>query len=316
MRDSLEKRAVGAYLGLAVGDALGATVEFMLPSEIQAKHGVHNQICGGGWLCLKAGEVTDDTTMSLALGDSIICQKGSVKPEAVGKAFDDWMHAKPVDIGDTVRRGIINFRHRGITEVDYNEWDGGNGACMRTLPIALATYGLGDEKMVEASRIQAHITHHNKLSDAGTECINRMIQMCLDGTDHQALLTGPVNQLITQHPEFRFRRKRKIMNPSGYIVHTLRAVFEALFDTDNFADCLVNVVNRGGDADTTGAIAGAVAGAFYGMDSIPNIWLKRLNKSIRKQCTEQALTMIRLAKSHETTVNDYPTCFSRHPLTC
>lgn len=292
----LEERAVAAYLGVAIGDALGATVEFLIPNEIQAKYGVHNQIRGGGWLYLKPGDVTDDTTMSLALGEAILAHKGEITADAVGKAFDDWMRAKPIDIGDTVRRGIVNYRLKGKTESDYAEWDAGNGACMRTLPIALATYGLDDEKMVRASRTQAHLTHHNALSDAGTECINRMIQMSLEGADISDLLQGPVDCLTTKYPEFKFRRKRPIMNPSGYIGHTLRAVFEGFFDTDNFADCLIDVVNRGGDADTTGAIAGAVAGAFYGLDSIPKAWRKKLNKQTGHQCTSQALALIRLVK--------------------
>ncbi|MBF0447869.1 MAG: ADP-ribosyl-[dinitrogen reductase] hydrolase [Magnetococcales bacterium] len=295
-RDFVEKRAVGAYLGVAVGDALGATVEFMIPNEIEQEYGVHNQICGGGWLNLKVGEVTDDTTMSLALGQAILAENGQVVGQSVGQAFDAWMHAKPVDIGDTVRSGILNFRHKNKIQVAYDEWGGGNGACMRTLPIALVTYGQNDQEMVRASRIQAHLTHHNDLSDAGTECINRMIQMSFDGVKIPDLINGPVQQLIEKHPVFRFRRKKPISNPSGYIVDTLRTVFESFFDTDSFYDCLVDVVNRGGDADTTGAIAGAVAGAYYGEEGIPKTWLKKLNKEIKVQCRSQALGLIRLAR--------------------
>ena len=72
VKDMLYDRALGAYLGLAVGDALGATVEFMLPREIRYQYGVHRDIIGGGWLKLKAGRVTDDTEMSLALGRALM----------------------------------------------------------------------------------------------------------------------------------------------------------------------------------------------------------------------------------------------------
>ncbi|MBF0422563.1 MAG: ADP-ribosyl-[dinitrogen reductase] hydrolase [Magnetococcales bacterium] len=296
--DHLEGRAVGAYLGLAIGDALGATVEFMVPEEIVAKYKVHDTIRGGGWLYLKPGQVTDDTAMSLVLGQAILADGGEVVAQSVGRSFDDWMRTKPVDIGDTVRRGIIQFRNKGITEVPCDEWGGGNGACMRTLPVALVTYGRDDGEMICASRTQAHITHHNHHSDAGTECVNRIIHGCLDGADKNRLLNGPVQDLIAAYPEFRFRRKRPNKNPSAYIVDTLRVVFECFFDTSHFEECLVEVVNRGGDADTTGAIAGAIAGAFYGgPEAIPKKWLKKLDQTIHDQCIHQALDLIHLART-------------------
>uniref|UniRef100_A0A1S7LEY6 Putative ADP-ribosyl-[dinitrogen reductase] glycohydrolase n=1 Tax=Magnetococcus massalia (strain MO-1) TaxID=451514 RepID=A0A1S7LEY6_MAGMO len=293
---SLESRAVAAYWGMAMGDAMGATVEFMMPNEIQAKHGTHNSIDGGGWLNLKKGEVTDDTTMALALGEGILQANGGFDAIAIGDAFDRWMQSKPVDCGNTVRRGIVHFRqHRasGDVMVPENEFDGGNGACMRTLPIALATVGMLDEEMVHASRMQAHLTHHHPLSDAGTECINRMLHLALQEQDLAALLQGPVQQLIDQHKTFTFRRKREPSNPDGYIVDTLRAVFWSLFNTDNFEECLVDVVNRGGDADTTGAIAGAIAGALYGLPGLPVRWFNAMNRSVMRQCEEQAVALIR-----------------------
>ncbi|MBF0134139.1 MAG: ADP-ribosyl-[dinitrogen reductase] hydrolase [Magnetococcales bacterium] len=296
--NDVERRALGAYLGLAVGDALGATVEFMMPNEIQARHGVHNTLCGGGWLRLKPGQVTDDTAMALVLGEAILAHNGQVIPHVVAEAFDQWMRSKPVDIGDTVRRGIVQFRLHQTTEMPLDDWGGGNGACMRTLPIALITYGREDADMVAASRIQAHITHHNHHSDAGTECINRMVQLALAGKDIPEIVGGPVQTLIQTYPDFRFRRKRPLSNPSGYIVDTLRTVFEGFFGTDHFEDCLVNVVNRGGDADTTGAIAGMIAGAYYGPEGIPSRWLKRLDPTIHQACRSQALSLIRMAVAH------------------
>ena len=108
-------RGMAAYLGLAIGDALGATVEFLTPNEIRHQIGLHSEITGGGWLRLKAGKVTDDTTMSLALGESIIA-RGCVDALAAAEAFDAWMRAKPVDIGNTVRRNLIAFRTTGKPE--------------------------------------------------------------------------------------------------------------------------------------------------------------------------------------------------------
>lgn len=292
--ETCHARALGAYLGLAVGDALGATVEFMTPREIRAQYCVHDRIRGGGWLKLRAGQVTDDTTMALSLGESILAQ-GGVEARAVAEAFDAWMRAKPVDIGNTVRRGIINFRRRGEVAVAPNEYDAGNGACMRVLPVALALYGHAPTAIRQACRVQAHVTHNNPLSDAGTECVVAMVQGALQGTDKVGLLHGPVRTLIERHPEFAFRNRR-CDNPSAYIVDTLRAVFQAFFDSDDFEACLLDVVNRGGDADTTGAIAGMIAGALYGTAAIPQRWLSALDADIHRRCMAQAEALLKLAR--------------------
>lgn len=289
----IEQRAIAAYLGLAIGDALGATVEFMTPREIQSKFGTHTNITGGGWLHLMAGMVTDDTTMSLALGKAILSHKG-VNTLSIAGHFDQWMRNKPVDIGNTVRRGILHYRNTQQTAVPLNEYDAGNGACMRTLPVALATLGKSNDEVMSAVQAQAHVTHNNPLSDAATFCIVRMVQIALLGSTLVQLRHGPVHHLLEEHPAFVFRRKKREVNPGGYIVHTIRAVFEALFDTDSFESCLVDVVNRGGDADTTGAIAGMVAGAMYGLEGIPNRWLKKLDPDIALQCRTQAVELCRL----------------------
>ncbi len=282
-------RVRGSYLGLAVGDALGATVEFMTPNEIRHQHGVHNQIIGGGWLRLPKGQVTDDTTMALALGQAII-DSGSIEAPAIAQAFDNWMRAKPVDIGHTVRSGLMRYRRTGETNAPEDEMSAGNGACMRCLPIAIATLGWCEAEVRQASKIQAHITHNNPLSDAGTETVILMIQALYNGLSLNQQLHQYVQPLATKHSEFAFR-KRPCQNPSGFIGHTLRVVFEALFDTDTFEGCVVEAVNRGGDADTTGAIAGMLAGAYYGEQAIPRRWLRALNSEVTKQCSDQALAL-------------------------
>ncbi len=291
---SVVDRATAAYLGLAIGDALGATVEFMLPREIVAQYGVHDTLRGGGWLHLRPGQVTDDTTMSLALGNSII-EQGKVDAHAVAQAFDSWMRARPVDIGNTVRRNLLQFRKSGNPEAPYSDHDAGNGAAMRVLPVALATLDENEEIVRSASRAQAHVTHHCAASDAACETLAFMVQDALHGRDKNYLLHQHAHPLGARFPEFRFRAMKQSTNPSGYIAHTLQAVFQSFFDTDNFRDCLVDVVNRGGDADTTGAIAGMLAGAMYGMEQIPVPWLKRLDTNVRQSCEDQAQTLLLLA---------------------
>ncbi|MCK9200888.1 MAG: ADP-ribosyl-[dinitrogen reductase] hydrolase [Gallionella sp.] len=287
-------RAIAAYLGLAIGDALGATVEFMTPREIAALYGVHDTMRGGGWLHLKPGQVTDDTTMSLALGESILAQ-GKVDALAAAQAFDAWMRAKPVDIGNTVRRNLLQFRKTGEPEAPYSDHDAGNGAAMRVLPVALATFGQSEDTVRAACRAQAHVTHHCALSDAACETLVLMVQDALRGATKNDLLHKHAHPLAARHPEFRFRAVRQSQNPSGYVADTLQAVFQSFFDTDDFRGCLIDVVNRGGDADTTGAITGMLAGTTYGLEQIPAPWLNALDINTLRSCEAQARALIRIA---------------------
>ena len=283
-------RGVAAYLGLAIGDALGATVEFMTPNEIRQRHGVHDEIIGGGWLRLKAGRVTDDTTMSLALGESILAT-GGVDATAAARAFDDWMRAKPVDIGNTVRRNLVAFRQTGNPQAPASEHDAGNGAAMRVLPVALACYGQPEKTSISANRAQAHVTHHNPLSDAACETLIFMVQDLLAGCDVLDIERQRAERLASEHPVFTYDKKR-CDNPSGYVADTLKAVLQSFFATESFEDCLVDVVNRGGDADTTGAIAGMLAGARYGLEGIPRRWLAALDEHTRQACERQAKRLL------------------------
>ena len=297
----LRDRAVAAYLGLAIGDALGATVEFMTPREIQDHYGTHHAIIGGGWLRLPKGCVTDDTEMSLALGRAIL-ERDGLDAQAIAQAFSDWMRGKPVDIGHTVRRGISLYRRTGVTEVPEHEYDAGNGACMRCLPIALYTLGAEPEAVDRANRLQAHITHHNALSDLGTLTVIRLTQTALLGGTRQDL-RQLAESLVATEPRFAFDGGRRQDSPGGYIVETLRAVFQALFATESFESALIDVVNRGGDADTTGAILGMIAGALYGFDAIPRRWLKALDRDTARLCRRQALDLLSLSADRKQIVD-------------
>jgi ADP-ribosyl-[dinitrogen reductase] hydrolase len=263
----------------------------MTPREIAAQFKVHDQIIGGGWLKLKPGQVTDDTTMALALGNSIQ-QAGRVDAHAAAAAFDAWMRAKPVDIGSTVRRGLLAYRKTGDPKMPPSEHDAGNGAAMRVLPVALAMLNKSEAEVRAACRAQAHVTHNNPLSDAATETLALMVLDALLGASKLDLLHQRAHPLVNVHPAFAFRAVRQRENPSGYIVETVQAVFQALFDTDSFEACLIDVVNRGGDADTTGAIAGMLAGALYGPAGIPWRWLHALDAATRHACEMQARALV------------------------
>jgi ADP-ribosyl-[dinitrogen reductase] hydrolase len=283
-------RALGSYLGLAIGDALGATVEFMTAREIAAQFKVHKDILGGGWLRLKPGRVTDDTEMALALG-SALTASGGWNLRAIADAFAAWMRGGPVDIGHTCRRGISRYVADGSLCAPPAEDSAGNGAAMRNLPAVFVSLG-GEERLVQRSLEQAHLTHNHPQSDAGTAALARMTRrLLLAGA--QADCNQIAAELIARHPAFAF--KPWPGQTSGYIVHTLQTVFDGFFHTGSFEDCLLRVVNRGGDADTTGALAGQLAGALYGVQGIPPRWLKRLDPKVTTAIYLQTQALLKLA---------------------
>ena len=286
---SLLDRALGAYLGLAVGDALGATVEFLTRGEIQSQYGVHRKMTGGGWLHLSPGQVTDDTEMALALGRSLV-RKGRFDAVDVCEEFAAWLKSGPVDIGNTCRRGIRRFMIHGSVDGPYCDGDAGNGAAMRVLPLALATVGQPD-KVEPWTLAQCHITHNHPLSDHAALALVRMVHALLAGEGMRgarAIATG----LVEQHKAFRFEAFRG--QSTAYVVDTMQTVLHFYFVTDSFQDCLIQTVNQGGDADTTGALAGMLAGACYGVDAIPRTWLGKLDKKVADEIRAQVPKLLEL----------------------
>lgn len=283
-------RAKAAFLGLAVGDALGATVEFMTSGEIKARYGCHREICGGGWLKLPPGRITDDTEMSLCIARAIAAEKGW-SLTAVADNFAAWLRSKPVDIGDTCRRGIRNYMLKGWLESPYNEWDAGNGACMRMLPVALFT--LGNDLLLKQYAVgQGHITHNHPLSDAACISVGKLVQLSVLGLSRKSL-RKEVEVLLSGHENFRFEPYRGLA--TAYVVDTLQTVFHFFFNCGSFEDCLIQTVNQGGDADTTGAIAGMLAGAYYGMEGIPLRWLKKLDRKLIEEISMLSEILVELS---------------------
>lgn len=293
---TLRERALGAYLGLAVGDALGATVEFLTPSEIRHQYGELRDIVGGGWLRLKAGQVTDDTQMSLALGAAII-ESGGWDLKNIAEHWLAWLKSKPIDVGNTCRRGLVRYGRDGSLESPFSDGDAGNGALMRVLPAIL--FAFRDSDLLARCVIeQAHVTHNHPLSDAATLCFARMLADLLAGghwRDHLAKLRAHAKALVEAHRQFRFDPYPK--RATGYVVDTAQTVLYAFFSTDDFESCLIRTVNCGGDADTTGAIAGMLAGAHYGVDAIPARWLKRLDRDVRDAIVRQVDGLLALGSA-------------------
>ncbi len=287
---SPDNRALAAFLGFAAGDALGATVEFMTRSEIAARHGVHREIIGGGWLRLTPGAVTDDTEMALALGRSLV-RRGGLDVRDVCEEFAVWLKSRPVDVGNTCRRGIRRYVTQGTVEGPFHEGAAGNGAAMRILPVALATLG-HPEKAAAWTLAQCHITHNHPLSDAATLTLVRMLHSVLSGGGKRAA-RDIAEALIGEHPVFRFAPYRG--QSSAYVVDTMQTVLHFYFNTDSFSDCVIQAVNQGGDADTIGALAAMLTGATYGLAAIPKKWLDRLDRTIVAEVRQQVPDLLAIA---------------------
>jgi ADP-ribosyl-[dinitrogen reductase] hydrolase len=288
--EEVRDRARGAFLGLAIGDALGAPVEFMTAGEIKAKFGILRDIVGGGWLRLKPGQVTDDTEMALCIARAIVSRQGW-DLTAIARNFAVWLKSRPVDVGDTCRRGIRDFMLKEQLETPFNQWDAGNGAVMRLLPVALFT--AGDEMLLAGYAVaQARLTHNHPLSDSACIWLGRLVQMAFLGYS-KSRLRRELEALLTKHPAFRFDPYPGLA--TGYVVDTMQTVFHHFFRGRDFESCLVGTVNQGGDADTTGAIIGALAGAYYGEDDIPRRWLKRMDRRLMSEITRLAEELLRLS---------------------
>ena len=252
MNNDRYNRVLGSLVGHAVGDALGATVEFMSQQEIAETHGVHREMIGGGWLDLEPGQVTDDTEMMLCLAESLVDRNGIVDLKDMAERLRAWYEDDPVDVGHTVRAGLHRYCRTGELERPSGDQQAGNGALMRVLPMLLAEVGL--ELVAE----HCHLTHHNSVSDS---CVRMYAYHVRSATYGR-----------------KVARYSGVSGTSGYVLDSLSVVLHCFSATDTFEDALVQCVNLGGDADTNGAILGGLAGALYGFNAMPERWIKALDR--------------------------------------
>lgn len=286
-------RGLGALLGLAVGDALGCTVEFMDRDAIQRRYpGGHREILGGGPFGFPAGSWTDDTAMAVAVGRGI-SESPDDPVDAVGRHFVGWLQSGPPDVGSTCRMAIAAFMRLGSwtaasrhVEAELGKWAGGNGALMRTLPAALA-YGPDPEPAIRIGRM----THPHPESDAAIAIYHRMVDALLEGAlpaDALAVGLAPlpgaeptvaraIADLARRFEGLRDRPAERI-RAGGYVVETLEAAIWAFLRTDSLEECVTVAVNLGDDADTVGAVVGGLAGAHYGPAGVPRRWSQRLRE--------------------------------------
>lgn len=271
----------GVMLGMAAGDALGATVEFQTPAQIAANYGVHRAIVGGGWLNLAPGEITDDTQMALCIARSLVA-RGGFDPDDIAARFVEWYRSDPKDIGNTTRHALAlldageSWEEAGrLTHEAMRPRDASNGSIMRCAPVALATRG--DAALnARCSADSSRITHANPLCVDACVASNAALAALLTNPDADPIAAASEAASLDEvraAAEAARRGTPAVLRAGGYVLETLTAALWAVASHDSPEDAIVAAVNLGNDADTTGAVAGALAGARWGAAALPDRWL-------------------------------------------
>jgi ADP-ribosyl-[dinitrogen reductase] hydrolase len=276
-------RALGAFIGLAVGDALGTTIEF---SRRDSYPPVVDMI-GGGPFGLKPGEWTDDTSMALCLADSLVANQGELVPIDLAQRFVRWwkegensVTGRCFDIGNATRSALSAFARAGIPRGDASPRSAGNGGIMRLAPAALAAKG-DAARAVFLSRAQSEVTHAAPECLDAAEALALVLNAGILGDGKAALdaaagapLSAPKVAAVAAG-SWRGRTRASIRS-TGYVVDTLEASLWAVSGSESFEEAVLKAVNLGDDADTVGAVTGQIAGAVFGFAAIPERWRRTI----------------------------------------
>lgn len=293
-------RYLGALLGLAVGDALGAQVEGLAPGSFPKVRGMR----GGGPHALKPGEGTDDTAMALLLAESLL-EKGFDPLDQMNRYLrwyqEGYLSPKgyAFGVGETTRKSLLAFAQ---TQEPFSgpPEGAGNGGLVRLAPLAMA-YAKRPE-LLGYARLATRTTHVHPAALDSSLVLAWPIAEALKGTPKEALLAMEPLRTLLLHPDVAevvggsFLRRAEA---KGYAPRTLEAALYAFAHTPSFAEGMEFAVNLGEDADSVGAAYGQLAGAFYGKESIPQAWLQPLHLRERIQALALGLYRMSMASPKE-----------------
>ena len=283
-------------LGHAVGDALGVPVEFNNRESL--KNNPVTSMRGFGTYHVPSGTWSDDTSMSLCALD--VLSKGTVNYQSIMKNFCSWYYHDKFtatnvlfDVGNACADAIetyFNLRHSATKCGSNSEWSNGNGSLMRIHPFVLYAYynNIDDDTLVDMIASASSLTHAHQCSIDGCTIYAYVLKEILNNQSKQSVYNGlnkVKNQVKTKNKYYNRLLNQDIVSvdereikSSGYVVDSLEAAIWCLLTTDNYHDCVLKAVNLGEDTDTVAAIAGGLAGALYGIESIPKDWLETLKK--------------------------------------
>ncbi len=281
------ERYHGSLLGLAIGDAMGVPLEFRRPGSFTPV----NEMIGGGSFGLNPGDWTDDTSMALCLAESLINCKGFDPKDQLAR-YGDWYHnghlssnGNCFDIGKTTRAAIIHFEETGDPSSGLTDpRSAGNGSLMRLAPVPLA-YAKTPSRAIELSGECSKTTHALDVCVDACRYMGALIVGAVSGYSKAQLLSPqfsqpeqywelyPLTSEIHTIANGSFREKEPPeIRGAGYVVDSLEAALWAFARTETFEEGCLAAVNLGNDADTTGAIYGQLAGAYYGVSALPEEW--------------------------------------------
>ncbi len=281
----------GCLFGLAVGDALGTTLEFQPPGSFQPI----SDIVGGGPFGLKPGQWTDDTSMALCLAESLIECRGSDPVDQL-RRYVRWCNdghlsstGRCFDIGNTTDAALRRFRKTGEAFCGpIDAQTAGNGSIMRLAPVPMC-FASNPQLAIEKSAESSRTTHGALQAVDACRYLGGLIVGALTGVNKEQLLSpayAPIKGYWDEHPlteaiaeiaagSFKHREPPTIVG-TGYVVKSLEAAVWAFHKSTNYRDGALLAVNLGNDADTTGAVYGQLAGAYYGASGIPEAWIQKL----------------------------------------
>lgn len=304
MSPTLAERYRGCLLGLACGDAVGTAVEFRPRGSFAPVTGM----VGGGPFSLAPGKWTDDTSMALCLGESLLNKSGFDAADQMGRYLNWWQWGylsstgDCFDIGMTVRQALASF------QVDGNPYAGstapdtaGNGSLMRLAPVVLFHHP-DAARVTEYSALSSRTTHG---APEAVECcvlLGASLTMALGGAPKSSL--RDLTRVQVREPkvaalaagDFLHKPREQIVG-SGYAVASLEAALWCFHHTGTFEDAVLAAANLGDDADTTAAIVGQLAGAHYGVGAIPLRWLETLHMRTDIEDMAEALLLAASARS-------------------
>lgn len=305
---TLEDRYLGCLIGLACGDALGGPVEFDTRTQMDERYpdGLRTFI-SGGWLSLFPGEITDDTQMALDVARSLVAHPHG-NMDDLAERFLAWRNSNPKDIGNTTRDALDRLA-RGVPWNEAGEQahisrgprdSAGNGAIMRCAPVAMRFRNQPDQLRAVSIDV-SRITHANPLCTWAAVAVNQTIAALLGSAsiaDALARSGAEVEDTKVRAAVNHARTAtRDQIESGGFVLDTLSAACWSLLQTASFEEAVVTAVGLGGDTDTTGAVTGALAGAHYGLDAIPERW--RSHVQHRDELLELAHSLLELSEQRE-----------------
>jgi ADP-ribosyl-[dinitrogen reductase] hydrolase len=291
----------GGLLGLACGDAVGTTLEFRTRGTFEPV----TDMRGGGPFGLIPGEWTDDTSMALCLAASLIHCQGFDAIDQMNR-YCNWRNVGYMsstgscfDIGLTVSGALTRFLASGDPFAgDPDPRTAGNGALMRLAPVPMF-YAASAEATWQQAGESTRTTHGAQEAIECSQLFSLQLRAALQGEAKAAILAtaplAPLSEKVAALARGDYASKPiERIKGSGYCVESLEAALWCFAHTDSFEQAVLAATNLGDDADTTAAICGQIAGAFYGVDGIPAGWLHKL--VMREEITQMADDLLTLAQ--------------------